>query len=401
MNETKQIPESGAVPGWRNKVREFRYDNWLTSVRWKHHFERKKKLKAHRIRFGEFMKSVAAEPKKYTSSMPLSDLKVGVILDTFSFACFEPECHLISFTPESWPEVLERNPIDFLLIESAWEGNKNTWPYRIEHFASPPDEQLDLLLEYCRVKGIPTVFWNKEDPPSFDRFIKTAAKCDYIFTTDENCVEKYEEYCGHDRVDTLPFAAQPKIHHPKTDKSHNGKVCFAGTYYADDFDRRKAGMDLLLNGAVDFELDIFDRQHGYDGEHKNKYRFPERFQPFIRGSLSYEEMLGAYKEYGAFLNVNSVDDSPTMFARRVFELLACGTPVVSTESAAITNLLGDSVLQVKTEDDVTSALKKILEDEEYRDSLSKRGLEKVSNHHTYAHRLAKICHTLGIPVTLS
>ena len=47
------------------------------------------------------------------------------------------------------------------------------------------------------------------------------------------------------------------------------------------------------------------------------------------GELPYDQMLAAYKMYKVFLNVNSVIDSPTMCARRVFELSACSTPVVS------------------------------------------------------------------------
>ena len=60
----------------------------------------------------------------------------------------------------------------------------------------------------------------------------------------------------------------------------------------------------------------------------------------MRGSLDYERMLTAYRAHKVMLNVNSVVDSPTMLARRVFEILASGTPVVSTRSAAVEHGLG-------------------------------------------------------------
>jgi spore maturation protein CgeB len=398
MTDNPQKSDTGSVPAWREAVQKFRYATWLTPVRWKHYTDKRKKLKSDRKEFREFITTVTPRSKRTTEPIQLSELKIGAILDPFSYACFEPECTLISFTPDNWADVLEQHAIDFLLVESAWEGNEGAWAYRIEHLSFPPDEQLNLLLEYCRVKCIPTVFWNKEDPSSFDRFIKTAAKFDFIFTTDDNCVEKYELYCKHDCVDPLPFAAQPKIHHPDPNTVHNGKVCFAGTYYADTFDRRKRDMDMLLKGASGFDLDIFDRKFGYEGEDKEKYLFPEEYQPFIRGSLTYDEMLKAYTEYAVFLNVNSVYESPTMFARRVFELLACGTPVISTESAGITKLLGDAVIQVKSSEEVHAALERILGDEEYRSALSEKGKRVVLQQHTYGHRLAEICDAIDIPI---
>ncbi|WP_371858334.1 glycosyltransferase, partial [Pseudomonas sp. FW215-L1] len=48
-------------------------------------------------------------------------------------------------------------------------------------------------------------------------------------------------------------------------------------------------------------------------------------------------MLSAYRSFKIFLNVNSVTSSPSMCARRIFEIAASGTAVVSTESAALRN----------------------------------------------------------------
>ena len=59
----------------------------------------------------------------------------------------------------------------------------------------------------------------------------------------------------------------------------------------------------------------------------------------MRGSLTYTQMLSAYRAYAVFLNVSSVVDSPSMLPRRVIEVLACGTPVVSTPTPATDRLL--------------------------------------------------------------
>ena len=99
-------------------------------------------------------------------------------------------------------------------------------------------------------------------------------------------------------------------------------------------------MDLLLGGALDrtpggAELEIFSRQLGGNAE----YQFPEPLDPHVVGSLTYAQTLSAYRAYKVFLNVNSVIDSPSMCARRIFEISASGTPVVSAPSQAIAQFL--------------------------------------------------------------
>ena len=76
-------------------------------------------------------------------------------------------------------------------------------------------------------------------------------------------------------------------------------------------------------------------------------------------------MIDVYKRHRVFLNVNSVTDSPTMFSRRVFGLLACGTAVISTESVGIEATFRDLVPIVRTPDETAAQLKRLLDDDEY------------------------------------
>ena len=54
----------------------------------------------------------AAEPRR-------KDLKIAVIMDTFTYDCFKYEANLIIFTPENWKQVLSADSPDFLLVESC------------------------------------------------------------------------------------------------------------------------------------------------------------------------------------------------------------------------------------------------------------------------------------------
>ncbi|PFA18408.1 glycosyltransferase [Bacillus cereus] len=330
----------------------------------------------------------------------LKDLKMAVIFDEFTTASYKEECELITFTPENWLEVLSHNKPDLLMVESAWHGNGGTWNKRVGYYGEENMQPLFNLLKWCNKNNIPTVFWNKEDPVHFDRFIETAKRFDYIFTTDKNMIPFYEERAGHSRVYALPFAAQPVIHNPiKIVEKRENKACFAGSYYR-HHEERSIDMDRVLDNAAKYGLDIFDRNY-----EKNKkglmpnHRFPERFDHYIKGSLKYYEIDKAYKGYKVMINVNTVKQSPTMFSRRVFEGLACGTPVVSTYAQGVENIFGDLVYISEDESEINQAFDSLLNDERAYRKKSLLGIREVLSKHTYTHRLKYIIEKIGMRVT--
>ncbi|PFO80419.1 MULTISPECIES: CgeB family protein [Bacillus cereus group] len=331
---------------------------------------------------------------------PLKDLKMAVIFDEFTTASYKEECELITFTPENWLEVLNHNKPDLLMVESAWQGNGGTWNKRVGYYGEENMKPLFTLLKWCNENNIPTVFWNKEDPVHFDRFIETAKRFDYIFTTDENMIPSYQERAGHNRVYALPFAAQPIIHNPiKIVEERDNKACFAGSYYR-HHEERSIDMDRVLDKAAKYGLEIFDRNY-----EKNKkglmpnHCFPERFNPYIKGSLKYYEIDKAYKGYKVMINVNTVKQSPTMFSRRVFEGLACGTPVVSTYAQGVENIFGDLVYISENENEIEQAFDSLLNDERAYRQKSLLGIREVLSKHTYTHRLKYITEKIGVRVT--
>jgi Glycosyl transferases group 1 len=328
------------------------------------------------------------------------ELRVAAIVDEISRACFEPDCDLVTFGPEGWRAALEEQPPHLLLVESTWQGNEGSWQYQVASYDHPEFAglpQLRALVGWCRERGIPTVFWNKEDPVHFDRFKEAATLFDHIFTTDANRIAAYEELerDGTGVVEALRFAAQPRIHNPiSTGQQRSGSPVFAGAYYRDRHADRRRSLEMLLDAARPFDLAIYDRTAGSTDE---AFGFPDRFRPYIRGRLPYVEMLEAYKGHKVFLNANSVTDSPTMFSRRVFELLACDTAVVSTESLGVSETFGDLVSMVETPEQASEALTRLLDDDEYRRDLAVRGRRLVLGEHTYAHRLAAIAQAAGYP----
>ena len=334
-------------------------------------------------------------PPPQRSDVPV----VAAILDTFSEYCLRYEADLVLLTPKDWREEIARSRPAFLLVESAWCGNNGAWRYVITHNLARESNPLRDLLRYCREHDISTVFWNKEDPPNFEFFIDAAKEFDIVFTSDADCIPRYREMCGHDRIYPMPFAAQPRLHNPCRKTSWpNHAVCFAGSWMGEKHQERTESMRFLLEPALRFGLHIFDRNLDRTdlGQKASMYRFPDRYQTAIKGSLNYEEMLTAYRCYDVMLNANSVTDSPTMFSRRVFECLACGTPVVSTESTGMREMLGDHVRVTRSAEETAAHLNALLSDDEARAREGHLAYRHAHEHHTYRHRMDEMLSRVGL-----
>ena len=321
---------------------------------------------------------------------------IAAILDTFTEFCLRYEAQIVLLSPEHWRRQLKQSQPALLLVESAWRGNNGAWRYLIQDYSEREPNPLRDLLAYCKEHRINTVFWNKEDPPNFHIFISAAQAFDYIFTTDSNCIPKYRELCAHDRIYVMPFACQPRLHNPSREKSWpRHLVCFAGSWM-EKYPERNRSLQELLDPALAFGLHIFDRNFNRRGFEASKYRFPERYEPAIRGSLDYKRMLTAYRCYAAMLNANSVDASPTMFSRRVFESLACGTPVISTDSEGLRGMLGNYVRISRSSQDTRAHLNELFSDEERRMREGHLGYRFVHEHHTYRHRMNMMFERVGL-----
>nr|WP_245575391.1 glycosyltransferase [Gulosibacter molinativorax] len=321
-------------------------------------------------------------------------------MDDFSLSAWSHEFETVELTPKWWRQQIEKTPIDLLFVESAWHGNHGQWDFKLTG-SNAPSPELRALVSYCNVQKIPTVFWNKEDPPHFDDFLDTARLFDAVFTSDANTLPEYREELEHDRIGVMSFAAAPAIHNPIRIPSVHQKrdVAFAGMYFAHKFPERRAQMDMLLGAANDVSgrmnkgLEIYSRFEGGDA----RYQFPKPLNKRVRGGLTYQKMLTAYRLHKVFLNVNSVTDSPSMCARRVFEITASGTPVVSAPSVAIPQFFPqDEVPVVDGKQEAGWLLRALVNSPHMRDRMVHKAQRRIWGNHTYAHRATQVLKAAGI-----
>lgn len=321
----------------------------------------------------------------------LSDLRIACIFDEFSTESFSKECKLIPFTPNNWREVFSEEKPHILMVESAWKGNDFAWKNKIREYKGNPE--IKEVVNFCKKNNIPTIFWNKEDPVHFDKFISTASQFDYIFTTDKNMIPSYKEAAGHKNVFAMPFSAQPAVHNPIRKYIREDGICFAGTYYGERHPDRKKDMDAILKVCKPHNLVIYDRNYLVPD---TPFVFPEEYANNVKGTLKYSEIDKAYKGYKVMLNVNSVKNSPTMFSRRVFEGLACGTPIISTYSKGISQMFGDIIIASDDWEFAEKEIEALMNNPILWKQRSLEGIRRVMLNHTYSDRLRFILSKVGI-----
>lgn len=321
--------------------------------------------------------------KDAEANISLQQLKVAAVMDDFTFQSYSPECNLLQLTPDHLLSELEAFQPDLLFIESAWRGKDELWNRKISNLST----ELRSALEWCREHAVPTVFWNKEDPVHFETFLTTAQQFDHVFTTDLDCIGRYKAALGHDRVYLLPFACQPRDSNPVELYERKDAFCFAGAYYV-RYPERTRDLEGYVKDLPAFRpLEIFDRNFGKDDPN---YQFPAEYQPFIVGTLPFSEIDKAYKGYRYSINLNSVKQSQTMFARRVYELLGCNTITVSNYSRGVRLMFGDLVVTSDSGSEIVRRLQRLEGDAEYSGKFRLAGLRKVMSEHTYRHRLGYI-----------
>lgn len=321
-----------------------------------------------------------ASPILLRADRPRRALKVACIMDDFTYHSFAPECHLQQITPQGWRQELEEFQPEVLIIESAWRGKDELWGSKVGHLS----EEVVGIVTWCRDRGIPTAFWNKEDPVHFQTFLNTARLFDCVFTTDIDCIHRYKGALGHDRVYFLPFACQPTVNNPVELYHRKNAVSFAGAYYA-RYPQRTRDLDRFLDNLPGWRpVEIYDRNYGKDDP---RYQFPEAYQPYIVGTLPFERIDQAYKGYQYAINLNSIKQSQSMFARRVFELLGSNTVTISNFSRGLRLMFGDLVLSTDSGAEAVRRLAELSKDPERREKLKLAALRKTLSEHTYAHRL--------------
>lgn len=327
-------------------------------------------------------------------------LKIALIADELTDHCLEYEADIYYLTPLNYRFVLRFWKPDFLFVESAWHGRRNTWKFKIASYPDYPKRNNNTLKKVvaCAKKlGIPTVFWNKEDGIHFDRFIASAKLFDHIFTVDENCIPKYRALVDdHVTVNPLMFAVQPRFHHFTGFDFKYFRANFVGSYSTHIHERRRMWQDMMFGAAsqTGLGLSMYDR----NSSRKSKiYRVSALPNMDVKSSVRHDKTAQIYKDYVVSLNVNTIDNSPTMFSRRLVEIIACGGIAVTNPSPAVEKYFKDFCHVVSDKEEMLELFERLKNGPSEEDlRRAQAGADYIAKEHTWSHRLKEIGDVVGL-----
>ena len=277
------------------------------------------------------------------------DRRIGIVCDRILYDSIESAADFVYIAyGDEWRDSIA--DIDCMLVVSTWRGLRNDDWRGIANEGTPQRHRILEIIDGCRERGIPVVFYSKEDPPNYWVFIEIARRCDFVFTSAEEMVPRYMADCGHARVSVLKFCVDPGIQNPIgcMDADRKSGAIFSGSWMIKYPDRCSA-LQMLLDGAATAKMGmcIFDRNSKRDSV---SLRFPSVYEPYLRPSVEHEALCGLHKAREWSINVNSVTSSATMFAGRCYELLASGCLVLSNYSYGMSRCLPAVAVAHSTED---------------------------------------------------
>lgn len=261
---------------------------------------------------------------RYYGKMPL---KIGIIADEFLYRSYVDIADFIYITPEEY-----KYNIDLLFVATAWKGLHNEWKGLGSINDDKMRNKLFAIINYYKKLGKKVIFYSKEDPSNYYIFLDIAKQCDFIFTTAEECVEHYRKDTGIDKVAVLDFSINPIQFNPIGIQMFNfDEVLFAGTWWNKKYPERKEDMEVIFENVLKAgkRLRIIDRNYSLQNP---DYFYPVKYLKYVSPEISHAVLQKIHKMYSWSININSIKNSNTMFASRVYELQALGNLIISNHS---------------------------------------------------------------------
>lgn len=263
------------------------------------------------------------------------DFRVGVIGDVYMYNFYKDVFTTVHYlSPSNYSEVLAQG-LDIIIYTTCWKGiNNEEW--RGVKFREKPKKALDAILVYAKENNVKTVFQTIEDPSNFEYFLPVAEKFEYILTTDTDCIERYKEELGHNRVFFGEYGVNPQFNNPIGSRRNIRNAAFFAGSYPKRYKERCDDMETIFDSIIDSggELLIADRNFGADSE---DLVYPARFQSSVLPPVQHAVLQKLHKLFRYNLNFNSIKQSPTMCAMRVYELQAQGNGLISNYASSVFN----------------------------------------------------------------
>ncbi|MFM8331126.1 MAG: glycosyltransferase [Candidatus Methylumidiphilus sp.] len=298
--------------------------------------------------------------------------KILTVVDNASQFAWQNEFEAIPLDPDAEPEQAAA-----ALVESATDAEANA-----DDAARQP--VLDALAN-AKDQGMPIVFWDNRPPKDGANISPFAKLADMVFVGTSGALGEYAQAMPEVKIGIMPLAANPRVFNPsgRSFGGEAGTICAYGLPDPSGGDKALQSNQMFLSVLRAFEGEVCGRGLTAEGS------------VVARPDASLSAVLEAdiYRRFRLFLNVDSL--AKAMVPRRVYEALACGTPVVSAHSAAIDEAFPGIVQVASNAKEAKAVCKHLLSDEWDWLKLSHCGYREVMLKHTYRQRADLLLDTIG------
>lgn len=320
-----------------------------------------------------------------------SDLRLGIICDRFFYDSFFSCCDLCYIHGTKWQETIK--DIDCLMIVSTWFGLDNGDWKDLRDKESKQANTLMEVIDCCREQGIPVIFYSKEDPVNFDIFIYIASRCDYVFTTAEEVIPAYQNVCHNDQVYNLNFSINPLFHHPVGIRfGKDSTVVFSGAW-REKYTERCRDLKEIFNGIIKAKKELLIIDRDFTDNRESFTHYPDKYYKCVIPAVDHTDLQRVHKLFTWAVNINTIKNSATMFANRIYELQANGNLLISNYSRGVEKVF-PNIFIVQSKKEIKSVLCSWNDVELYEHRVS--GIRRVMTSETCFDRFDYLCCVCGL-----
>lgn len=287
--------------------------------------------------FEKLLSQAAAIPpsngSQYHESLPLN---VAIVTDEFMFNYYRNAFRkLVYLTPDTFEQAFAENEFQVFIFVSCWSGMIGD-EWRGIGYREKPKHALERILQLARERGVATMFQTIEDPSNFEQFLPIARQFEHVFTTDIDCVARYRSETEARTVSFAEFGANPLFNNPIGMRRHAYPGAFFAGSYPSRYPERCKDMHTVFDSLIESDVDLIIADRNSDRP-SDAFAFPATYQNHLIPKLEHELLQKVHKVFAYNVNFNSIKNSPTMCAMRVYELQAQGSLLLSNYARSVVN----------------------------------------------------------------
>lgn len=290
-----------------------------------------------------------------------------------------------------WQEQLEAAPLDFVLIDTAWEP-EGSWRHGLRGLG-PEAQELSRLLGHASSAGLPVALWVRDAPDAAPHYAWLLPHVQVAYAADREIARRLVSNDSSRPVRELAPAIQPRVHHPvRSDGLRLAAPLFADRVLFDGWWdlAGDAGADPVLKELAADRLVVIDSEWEVGG-----VRIPDlpHYQPAMAGCMTVREKSGLSKLVPLEYQAGSSLAAPWQRAQGALRAAACGAVVVGAPSASawadVPSIPGPA-------EDSLAAISDLLAAPLERMRIAHRGFRAIMSRHRYSDRIGAIMRDLGL-----